>query len=61
MLLPFFWMIKFSGVLHDRKGELMILNSNADKNEASTVKGGASVWKEWLGKAAVSMQGGDQP
>lgn len=46
--LPFFWMIKFSGVLHERKGELMILNSKADKNEASAVKGGAFMWKEWV-------------
>jgi hypothetical protein len=40
-------MIKFRGVLHERKGELMILSSNADKNGVSTVKGGAFVWKEW--------------
>ena len=44
----FFWMIKFSGVLHESKGELMILNSNADKNGSSMVKGGAFVWKEWV-------------
>ena len=47
LLLPFFWMIKFSGVLHELKGELLILNSNADKNRALTVKGGGFVWKEW--------------
>ena len=40
LLLPSFWMSKFRGVLHE-------LNSNADKNGALMVKGGAFVWKEW--------------
>ena len=44
LLVPFGWMIKFSGVLHEHKGELMILNSNGDENGALTVKGGAFVW-----------------
>ena len=48
LLVPFFWMIKFSGVLHEHKGELMILNSNADKNGSLAVKGGGFVWKEWV-------------
>ncbi len=41
LLVPFFWMIKLSGGLHERKKELMILNSNGDENGASAVKGGA--------------------
>ncbi len=58
---PFFWMIKFSGVLHyERKGELMILNSNGDENGASTVKGGG-LCVERVGNAAVSIKGDDQP
>ena len=48
LLVLLFWIIKFSGVLHEHKGELMILNSNADKNGSSMVKGGAFVWKEWV-------------
>ena len=47
LLFPFFWIIKFRGVLHERKGDLMILHSNADENGALTFKGGAFVWKEW--------------
>jgi hypothetical protein len=47
LLVPSFWMIKFSCVLHERNGELMILNSTADEDGASTVKGGAFVWNEW--------------
>jgi hypothetical protein len=47
LLVPFFWMIKFSGVLLERKGELMIVNRNGDENGASTVKGGGFVWKVW--------------
>jgi hypothetical protein len=46
LLLPSFWMIKFSGVLHELKGELLILNRNADENGALTVKGGGFVWNE---------------
>ena len=60
LLLPFFWMIKFSGVLHERKGELMILNSNVDMKRAPTVKGGG-LCVDRVGKVAVSMQGGHQP
>jgi hypothetical protein len=44
LLVPFFWMIKFSGVLLECKEELMIVNSNGDE---LMVKGGAFVWKEW--------------
>ncbi len=42
-------MIKFSGVLQERKEKLMIVNSNGDKNIVLMVKGGAFVvlWKEW--------------
>ena len=48
LLVPFFWMNKFSGVLLERKEELMILNSNADKNGSLAVKGGGFVWTEWV-------------
>ena len=47
LLVPFFWVIKFSCVLLEHKEELMIFNSNGDKNGALMVKGGAFVWKEW--------------
>jgi hypothetical protein len=47
LLVPFFWVIKFSGVLREHKEELMIVNSNGDENGDSAVKGGAFVWKEW--------------
>jgi hypothetical protein len=49
LLVPFFWMIKFSGVLQEHKEELMILNNNHGiENGASMIKGGAFVWNEWI-------------
>jgi hypothetical protein len=44
LLVPLFWMIKFSGVLQERKEELMIVNGNGDDG-ASTIKEGAFLWK----------------
>jgi hypothetical protein len=32
LLVPFFWVVKFSGVLMEGKEELMIVNSNGDEN-----------------------------
>jgi hypothetical protein len=50
LLLPFFWRIQFSGVLLERKEELMIVNSNGDEKCSSAVKGWAFVWKEWASR-----------
>jgi hypothetical protein len=37
LLVPFFWVIKFSCVLLEHKEELMIVNSNGDENGDSSV------------------------
>ena len=50
LLLPFFWMMKFSGVLHERNGELTLLKSKADKNKNGGVKG--STWVQFSPKSA---------
>ena len=47
LLVPFLWMIKFSGVLLERKEEMMIVNSIGDPNDALTVKRETFVWQEW--------------
>ena len=48
LLVPLFWIIKFSGVLHEHKGELMILNSNAE-TDLWRSKGGALCGKSGWG------------
>ena len=46
LLVPSFWMIKFSNaVLLERKEELMIVISNGYEDYALTVKGETFVWK----------------
>ena len=51
-------MIKFSGVLQERKEELMIVNGNGDGG-ALTIKGGPFCG-ESCGQGCSFMQGGDQ-
>jgi hypothetical protein len=58
LLVPLFWMIKFSGVLQERKEELMIVNGNGDGG-ALTIKGGPFCG-ESCGQGCSFMQGGDQ-
>ncbi len=58
LLVPVVWMAKFIGVLQVRKEELVIVNGNGDG--ALTIKGGGLFVGRVVGKAAVSMQGGDQ-
>ena len=58
LCIPLFW-IKFSGAVQELKEELMIVNCNGEEN-GSTIKGGAFFVERDVGKAAVSMRGGDQ-
>ena len=51
LLVPFLWMIKFSGVLLERKEEMMIVNSSGDPNDALAVKGGGLCGKSGQGSS----------